>query len=442
MALTGASIASGQSLFEKLVNPGPVIEGHVKVEGECAKCHLPGSRQAQSGLCLSCHKPIDADRRQSKGFHGRNRDAAKADCKVCHTDHKGRDAKIVLLDRETFDHKMTNFELKGAHRTTSCNGCHAEKKPYRATPSRCVDCHKAADPHKNRLGDACDKCHNEDVWRQTKTFDHAKTKFPLLGAHQKVVCASCHSGERYTGLAVTCISCHTLQDKHAGKYGPKCETCHTNEKWSTINFDHAKATKFPLRGLHAKAKCDACHIGNLYKDKLPVACSGCHAASDPHKGQLGTKCEQCHKETGWRQKVDFDHDVTRFPLVGLHARVPCEECHRSQRFKDTALACQSCHKDTRHEGRLGASCSLCHNPNGWAFWRFDHAKQTKFALTGAHQGLDCHACHKSKSAGKIQQPGTTCHGCHSGDDVHSGAFGRTCEQCHTTASFKHRAIGR
>ena len=105
------------------------------------------------------------------------------------------------------------------------------------------------------------------------------------------------------------------------------------------------------------------------------------------------------------------------------------------------LPCQSCHKDTRHEGPLGASCSLCHNPDGWAFWRFDHAKQTKFPLTGAHQGLDCHACHKTKAAAKIQ-PATTCHGCHSADDVHSGAFGQPCDQCHTTVSFKQKAIGR
>ena len=84
-----------QTLFEKLVNPGPVIEAHAKVEGECAKCHAPGQRSSQPGLCLACHKPIDSDRRLTRGFHGRDREASKVDCKQCHTDHKGRAAVIV-----------------------------------------------------------------------------------------------------------------------------------------------------------------------------------------------------------------------------------------------------------------------------------------------------------------------------------------------------------
>jgi hypothetical protein len=208
-----------------------------------------------------------------------------------------------------------------------------------------------------------------------------------------------------------------------------------------IAFNHDKATKFPLRGLHVTVKCDTCHRGDLYRDKLATTCVSCHKKDDPHKDQLGSKCEQCHKETGWRQKVAFDHDVTRFPLVGQHATVPCEECHRSQRFKDTPLACNSCHKDTHHEGRLGGSCGQCHNPTSWIAWRFDHSKQTKFALTGAHQGLDCQACHRAKNPAKIALP-MDCYSCHSAEDVHNGAFGRSCDQCHTTITFKQRAIRR
>jgi hypothetical protein len=105
------------------------------------------------------------------------------------------------------------------------------------------------------------------------------------------------------------------------------------------------------------------------------------------------------------------------------------------RFKDASLACGACHRDQHHEGRLGANCALCHNPNGWKRWRFDHDMQTRYPLTGAHRGLNCHACHVAKKVTKITLA-TDCYACHQQDDVHRGALGPTCERCHVTTSFK------
>jgi hypothetical protein len=195
------------------------------------------------------------------------------------------------------------------------------------------------------------------------------------------------------------------------------------------------ATKFPLRAAHAKVKCDTCHTGDLYRDKLATTCISCHRKDDRHNGGLGTRCEQCHGEDHWRRITSFDHDVTRFPLIGRHAIVTCEECHRSLRFKGTPLTCVSCHPDHHHEGRLGPNCALCHNPNGWTRWRFDHDTQTHYPLTGAHRGLECQACHVTKDITEIKLA-SDCNACHSKDDVHNGAFGRTCERCHITTSFK------
>lgn len=418
--------------------PGPLIEGHAKLETDCSKCHESFSRQSQPKLCLDCHKEVAVDRAQARGFHGRDRNAMTSDCRHCHTDHKGRGTDIVLLDRETFNHVSTNFQLTGAHASVRCDGCHAPKEKFRKAPSTCIGCHRAVEPHKGRLGEDCQNCHGDKSWRPAKTFDHSKTKFPLVGAHRDVACTACHAGEKYKGVGTTCVSCHAVQDKHAGRYGQKCETCHASTKWATISFNHDKATKFPLRGKHATTKCDTCHTGDLYRDKLATNCASCHKKDDPHKGQLGARCEQCHKETGWRQKVAFDHDVTRFPLIGLHAGVACEECHRTPRFKDAQMACNSCHKDTKHEGRLGTKCAQCHTPNSWKSWRFNHATQTRFPLTGAHQGLHCHACHTTKAATKVAV-GTDCFSCHSGDDAHRGSFGRGCEQCHNTTSFQQRS---
>lgn len=438
VAITWA--ARSQNIFESLVMPGPLITGHAKLEKACNSCHEPFSRQSQTRLCVACHKDVGADRQQRKGFHGRQADALSKECKYCHADHKGRGADIVQLDRETFNHALTNFELKGGHKTAQCSGCHKATVAFRHTPGRCVDCHKPKDPHKGRLGEKCDSCHSEDGWHRVKLFDHSKTRFKLDGAHKDVRCAACHAGERYKDLPMTCASCHRLQDAHAGRYGAKCETCHASTKWKTVRFNHNKQTKFPLRGEHAKVKCDTCHTGDLYRDKLATTCVSCHKKDDPHKGQLGGRCEQCHKETGWRQKVAFDHDITRFPLIGRHAVLPCEECHRSASFKDAPRACASCHKDRHHEGRLASNCALCHNPNGWTRWRFDHNSQTRYPLDGAHRGLNCHACH-TKAVAKISLS-TACVSCHNRDDVHQGSFGRSCERCHDTASFKRGVIRR
>lgn len=434
-AMLSPMAAEAQSLFDRLVIPGDLIEGHAKYQSDCKNCHEPFSKSSQTKLCLDCHKKVAGDRSQRRGFHGLRTDAVKADCNHCHSEHKGRDADIVQFDRETFSHDFTDFRLRGAHRSARCESCHKSETKFRDAPGGCYDCHKKDDPHKGRLGQTCQDCHSEDSWRRVKPYDHSKTKFPLIGSHKKVKCATCHAGERYKDVPTDCLGCHQLQDVHKGRYGKKCDSCHQPEKWDKIRFDHARETIFPLRGKHATIKCDNCHKGDLYRDKQSTTCGGCHKEDDPHRGQLGVQCQNCHNEKGWRQKVDFDHDLTHFPLIGLHALVLCEECHRTPSFRDTSTKCVDCHKDTFHGGRLGANCSTCHNPNGWELWRFDHATQTSYPLTGAHQRLNCHLCHRETNVDRISLS-TACYSCHSSDDVHRGSFGTACNKCHTTDTFK------
>jgi hypothetical protein len=429
------STGRSQSVFEKLVTLGPLVAGHAKLEKECDNCHAPFSPTAQSQLCLACHKDTRAQRQMRTAFHGRDPQALTQECYHCHTDHKGRNADILLFDPETFDHGFTNFPLRDAHAAVPCSDCHAQTAKYTAAGRRCFDCHKASDPHKGRLGETCNDCHFETVWRRVKAFDHEKTKFRLQGAHPTVACASCHVSERYKDIGAACMDCHRIQDVHGGRYGAKCDSCHDQNKWSTIHFDHDKATKYPLRAAHAKVGCDSCHTGDLYRDKLATSCVSCHRKDDPHQGKLSSRCEQCHSEANWRRVVSFDHDLARFPLIGRHAIVPCEECHSSLAFKGTPLACVSCHPDQHHEGRLTLNCGLCHNPNSWARWRFDHDKQTRYPLTGAHRDVNCQACHAAKNVSKITLA-TDCYSCHRQDDVHGGSLGRSCERCHTTTSFK------
>lgn len=433
--------ALAQTLFEKLVMPGPLTQSHAKYEETCDKCHTPFKRETQSALCLDCHDKVAADRKSKQGFHGKSPAASSSECRHCHTDHKGRKHDIVLLDTDTFDHGQTDFMLEGKHAGVSCQGCHKPAKARRDTPTRCVDCHRSSDPHKGRLGEDCTSCHTPKTWRERKTFDHAKTKFPLVESHIKVPCGKCHAGEVYKGAPTTCSGCHGVQDVHKGELGSRCETCHQPKTWKTVKFDHARDTKFALRGAHKTAKCNACHAGNTYDVELPTTCNGCHGQQDPHKGSLGTSCARCHNESGWQKRVDFDHDMTRFPLIGLHAAVGCDSCHRSKSFKDTPRTCVACHADNEHKSRLGTECARCHTPNGWQRWTFDHQRESGFELTGAHAKRSCHACHSSPSSGRIKAP-RTCIGCHSADDVHSGSFGQTCDTCHTTEDFRTPRLRR
>lgn len=440
-ALVAAGPVAAQTIFEKLVMPGDLAKAHEKYKTTCEKCHTPFQRATQTKLCLDCHDKVDADRRRRRGFHAKNPTAAKAECRHCHSEHKGIDADITGLDKSTFDHAQTDYPLKGRHVGVACEACHEQGKPYRAAKLDCIGCHKKDDPHKTRLGERCETCHNVEGWQKTSTFDHDKTKFPLVEAHKKVACDKCHAGEVYKGVPTVCSGCHTLQDVHKGAYGTKCEACHVSSKWKTIKFDHDRDTKFPLKGGHKTAKCAACHLDNIYTVRISKTCSGCHGRQDPHKGTLGTNCAKCHNETSWIARVAFDHDLTKFPLIGLHAAVGCASCHRTKTYSEAPKTCEACHSDSHHQGRVGSACVRCHTPNGWKLWVFDHARDARFELTGAHRSLDCHACHKVKGAKRVPVP-KACIACHAHDDVHRGAFGTGCENCHTTEDFRRARFRR
>ena len=239
--------APAQTLFEKLVMPGELAEGHAKLEKECGNCHVSFAKEAQSRRCLDCHKDVASDISRKIGAHGRRPDVAAHECSHCHQDHKGRKADIVGLDPQTFDHKFTDFRLEGAHAAVACQGCHAPEKKYRQALSECVGCHKKDEPHQGRLGEKCQGCHDIVRWLTTKPFDHGKTEFPLVGKHKEVVCTACHAAQQWKGIGKVCADCHRIEDAHGGRYGAKCETCHQPQAWKPAKFDHDKARNSPSR---------------------------------------------------------------------------------------------------------------------------------------------------------------------------------------------------
>ncbi len=492
--------------LETLVMPGPLAADHAEYEDNCASCHSPLDQTRQDTLCLECHKNIGSDMSAKSGFHGRNPLVSASECSSCHTDHEGREFDIVGMNRETFDHSFTDFALTGGHQTAQCVECHtADKKYYEAT-STCISCHKEDDSHQGEMGENCSDCHTTNNWQEVK-FNHNQTNFPLRGGHMDVTCNSCHPDVRYNQTPTPCISCHINNDDHEGRFGTDCATCHTEERWKPITFDHGQHSKFTLKGKHETIDCEACHTSTSPEQVVPTACVDCHLSIDIHRGQNGTDCAACHSESSWQKtdfnhdtdtkfvlagahqqascfschrgnqpaddiigtqcvdchitddvhngklgqncndchtekawnsEISFDHDFTRFPLVGLHSITACDDCHISQEFAGVSINCSSCHiEEDVHKNTFGETCETCHNPNGWDFWQFDHNVQTKFPLDGSHTDLVCAACHTaSTSTVGYSSLSTDCVSCHNDDDIHRGRFGSECEQCHITDNFK------
>jgi len=391
----------------------PLAGAHQSVS--CADCHEAETprRYAPSG-CVDCHAGDDTH----DGELG-------ADCASCHNAQTWADTD--------FDHSNVGYLLTGQHADVACADCHSGNA-FEDTPTQCANCHAVDDIHGGSNGEVCNDCHTTETWA-TIGFNHAvETGFALTQGHGGLSCEDCHTREDFQdGLTSACAGCHLSDDDHQGINGEDCESCHEASDWSSSLFDHAD-TAFELHDAHADLNCSGCHKDSV-ETELPLDCGGCHALDDNHLGQLGGDCATCHAQTDWHANIAFDHDLSSFPLTGMHATVSCEGCHASEQFHDAPTGCVDCHAgDDAHEGSLGTDCAGCHTSNEWPVAEFDHGQQTGFALDGSHAALGCADCHRDPAAPAGDVP-STCGGCHRPDDVHEGQFGMQCAQCHNSTTF-------
>ncbi len=480
------------------LSPGDLATAHKDLEGisNCTKCHDLGNKVSNT-KCLDCHKEIKSRMDKNEGFHV-SKEVKGKDCAKCHSEHHGRKFDMVRFDENTFDHNLTGYELTGRHKTgwsskgqkIDCRSCHKpdfvqepelkkKKETFLGLGQNCIDCHK--DKHQKTLGNDCAKCHATEEFRPAKKFNHDKSDFPLAGKHKNVACIECHKmetrgGEEFQKFAdvpfKNCTNCH--KDEHNSHLGTNCKECHNENSFTDLGslkkFNHSK-TPFPLKGKHQKVDCRECHAKmdnatplNVFQENLGKKtndCAACHR--DPHDGNFGQNCADCHHENGWRTSSGdlgdkFDHDKTAFILKGKHAAVDCRKCHISEKMTDPLphKNCADCHKDF-HDGQFAAfgispDCAKCHTVDGFLgsiFTFEDHAK-TKYPLDGAHVATPCFACHlksgdisdapPGKEKWKFRQIGERCIDCHT--DPHGGQIAekwypnRACESCHATASFQ------
>lgn len=289
---------------------------------------------------------------------------------------------------------------------------------------------------------------------------------PLANPHAKYdnddSCLKCHSAEQGVPDA-KCLDCHTVLDARirAGKgyhgrtlRGRPCTDCHKDHlgrgaeliRWpggSPERFTHA-LTGFNLIGSHNDIKCRDCHTKSLITDPaaakipntylgLPTTCNECHKADDPHDGEFaGRTCTDCHGQEKWTELTAFDHDRSRFPLVGKHRDVECKDCHQQPRYTDAPRECNGCHETPHPERtRFGSDCASCHTPEDWTNVTYAKSDHSFFPLVGGHQLNDCADCH-GDDGNAAPQP--DCNSCH--DDVHSGRFGTQCQSCHNVYDWR------
>ena len=432
--------------------------GHAVPPRQCTDCHTNNNYTLTTSACLTCHlKDFQATKNP-------NHVAANfpSNCLQCHTTAAWQPAK--------FDHSTVNFVLTGAHTVPprQCTDCHVNNN-YNLTSTTCVSCHLkdfqgATNPNHVSGGFAqtCETCHTTAAW-QPATFDHAKSGFPLTGAHTVPPrqCTDCHVNNNFNITSTTCVSCHqndfntaVTPVAHAG-FPTTCQQCHDTVQWTDAKFDHS-TTGFTLTGAHTvpPRQCTDCHVNNNF-NITATACVSCHQTDYntattpvPHSG-FPTTCAQCHDTVAWTDGK-FDHSTTGFVLSGAHTVPPrqCTDCHVNNNYNITATACVSCHQTdyntattpVPHAG-FPTTCAQCHDTVAWTDGKFDHST-TGFALTGAHtvpprQCVDCHVNNN------YNLTSTTCVSCHLKDfqgttnpnHVSSG-FAQTCETCHNTAAWQ------
>jgi hypothetical protein len=249
-----------------------------------------------------------------------------------------------------------------------------------------------------------------------------------------------------------------------------CENCHNAASWRPIRavpeFDHNK-TKYPLRGMHEKVQCVQCHVKPIFTS-VGKNCQDCH--TDIHQRKMGTDCAQCHTVQGWKIAVQQvkDHQ-NRFPLLGAHAAVQCEDCHKSAavgQYQGLSTACNSCHmrdfqqaKSPDHvAGQFPQTCVSCHSFDSWLGATVNHsAPPINFPLTNGHANVPCLSCHVGNNF-NLQIAATDCGnaGCHlstwqqTTNPKHSAAATvfpvAGCSSCHntvswSTANFDHSTTG-
>lgn len=383
----------------------------------CESCHGPQllQRNPPFATCGSCHADAHAGEATLAG--------RSVDCAACHTVGGYTPSTFTVAQ-----HATARFALHGRHAAVACSMCHVPVAPaastvtavaapvrapatkrvrIRVAASRCAECH--ADAHAGQLaaragGGSCESCHTDDGWGSSTfgTAAHARLRLPLEGRHAEIPCAACHGLERRglpahakpaaafgtakVALALgetSCASCHA--DPHGGRYGAGgpgaklggCAACHGSKSFRPAVMDPALHARFAftLEGAHLATPCVGCHVemrATPAARTLVLDAKG--VASLPFTTAARTACASCHETPHGRQ------------FAARPGNGACESCHTVTSFRSAE--------------------------------RFDHERDARFSLKGAHARVACGRCHRAPPGRGAPQPvvyrgvPSACEACH------------------------------
>lgn len=415
----------------------------------CFKCHLDESFQNTQNDCIFCHQSDFQTAQNPKHLEA----YFSVNCQNCHNT-----SNFDWKPANTFVH--STFDLVGAHKFTDCNSCHIRNQNviYEGTPTDCFSCHEsdfvnAENPSHEDFPQDCLQCHSQVSW-EGANFDHSS--YPLLGAHEKTDCNSCHSNGIFAGTPTDCISCHlqefkTAQQPSHENFDVTCQNCHDFNGWKPAsNFDHSF---YSLTVGHDLEDCASCHSNGVFEG-TSTDCQSCHlddynqTTNPPHQpsGLVAENCENCHSPqsiNAWGS--GFTHN--QFSLVNVHDVQNCFDCHLSESFGELQSNCNFCHQmdyqnaqNPNHiQANFEVTCENCHTTihQDWkpAPW-FNH--NNFFALVGAHASEDCNACHGN---GTFVGTPNDCYTCHLQDfnsannPPHTG-YPQDCTICHSQNAWE------
>ena len=353
------------------------------------------------------------------------------------------------VDRTSFDHLTTGFELIGQHRDLPCELCHVNAI-FKGTPRDCASCHgvgtqvKATIKPKSHIltSNRCEACHTPVAWNPAVNFDHAEVQ----GS-----CSSCHNNVQAQGRGPTHIDTNL-----------ECNACHSTISWAGVAFNHTNVV----------TNCASCHNGNAAKGApathIPTGSSP--MAADPGNAP----CEACHTPTNY---LSFAGTIMNHPAVT--PPMLCATCHEAgNSFYGVAIVtrpvtvqaavhpatgdCGVCHTSTvsfaignlMPVGHIPTTqiCTLCHaNPADFSQKIMDHAGIANGCAT-------CHAAGRSfynmaplvlkvPPLAHIDFGGAACESCHLNSDfttfmipnasgatppamVHPAVASLACDSCH------------
>lgn len=308
---------------------------------------------------------------------------------------------------------------------------------------------------------------NQQMQAQISPGDLADVHANLEGISK---CTLCHVlGDKVSDEK--CLDCHKEIKKQISQkkgyhvstdvHGIECVVCHNDHhgrkfeiiRFKTENFNHQLAG-YKLEGKHIDIKCNDCHKVENIKDAeirkkkftylgLSTECLGCH--EDYHQKTLSPDCLNCHDYKAFKPAPKFDHNKTKFKLLGKHVQVICSDCHKKEQKDGKAYQiyaglkfdnCTACHEDI-HKNKFGQNCLQCHTEQSFhaVSKGFDHDK-TDFKLEGKHSAVGCKLCHKTSVSVSLNYK--RCDDCHA--DYHEKQFVKAdnspdCAECHVINGF-------